>query len=296
MPRVSIGLPVYNAAAYLEEALNSLLAQTYEDFELIISDNASTDKTQDICKEYSAKDTRIKYFRNDKNLGAAINFNRVFELSTGEYFKWAAHDDICTPEYLIKCVKVLDNDKGVVLAYPKAKIISEDGKFVENYRYNAKLKVHSLTPQERFRDHIMITHWCFHVFGLTRSHVLKKTPLIGNYSGSDRVLLAELSLHGRFHEIDEYLFIQRQRSPQRMFPNRRSRMTWFDPTKKNQTVFPEWRVFSEFCNAIRRAPLNRNESFNCYLLTINWMLKKRKKLVKDILRGLHMYSSENKLD
>jgi hypothetical protein len=186
---------------------------------------------------------------------------------------------------------VLDHDNTVVLAYPKAKIITEDGKFLEFYRYNSLSNVSSPKPQERFRDNIMITHWCFHVFGLTRSHVLKKTPLIGNYSGSDRVLLAELSLHGRFYEIDEYLFIQRQRSPQRMFPNRRSRMAWFDPAKKNQTVFPEWRVFFEFCNTIRRAPLSLNESLNCYLLTASWMLKKRKRLVKDILKGLRMHFS-----
>ena len=289
MPFVSIGFPVYNGDNFLEESFTSILHQTYEDFELIISDNASTDRTQEICKEYALKDNRIKYFRNNENLGAAWNFNRVFELSSGKYFKWSAHDDICAPEHLFKCVDVLDHDNSVLLAYPKAKIIGEDGKFLENYRYNSLPNVSSLKPHERFWDNIMINRWCLHVFGLTRSHVLKKTPLIGNYSGSDRVLLSELSLHGRFYEIDEYLFTLRKRGPGRMFPDRRSRMAWFDPANKNHTVFPEWRVLFEFCNAIRRTPLSHNENLNCYLITARWMLKKRKRLVKDILKGLRFY-------
>ena len=107
-PKVSIGLPVYNGEDFLAEALDSLLDQTYDDFELIISDNASTDSTADICTSYSAKDSRIRYLRSDVNLGAAVNYNLVFELATGEYFKWAAHDDICAPEFIGACVDILD--------------------------------------------------------------------------------------------------------------------------------------------------------------------------------------------
>ena len=98
-PRVSIGLPVYNGERYLPQALDAILSQTFEDFELIISDNASTDSTQDICKSYAANDARVKYFRNSSNIGISRNFNRVFELSSGgEYFKWCAHDDLMAPD------------------------------------------------------------------------------------------------------------------------------------------------------------------------------------------------------
>ena len=107
-PRVSIGMPVFNGENYLAEALDSLLTQTFSDFELIISDNASTDKTEEICRAYAVRDQRIRYFRNQENLGASRNYNRVFELSSGEYFKWAAHDDLCAPEFLGRCVDVLD--------------------------------------------------------------------------------------------------------------------------------------------------------------------------------------------
>ena len=107
-PRVSIGLPVYNGERWLAEALDSLLAQTYSDFELIISDNGSTDDTQAICEEYAARDRRIRYIRQEINRGLAWNWNCVFEESAGDYFKWAACDDLYHPTFLERCVQILD--------------------------------------------------------------------------------------------------------------------------------------------------------------------------------------------
>src|SRR3972149_8539793 len=92
-PRVSVGLPVFNGEQFLRQALDSVLAQTYPGFELIISDNASTDRTQDICEAYATRDKRIQYYRQSKNVGGGRNYNFVFEVSNGEYFKWLAHDD-----------------------------------------------------------------------------------------------------------------------------------------------------------------------------------------------------------
>ncbi len=123
MPRVSVGLPVYNGENFIKDALDSILAQTFEDFELIISDNASTDGTQQICRQYTSKDQRIRYIRNDGNIGASKNFNQVFELSSGEYFKWIAHDDLCAPEFLERCVEVLDQDPSIVLCFARPKAI-----------------------------------------------------------------------------------------------------------------------------------------------------------------------------
>ena len=120
-PRVSIGLPVYNGEAHIEEAISSILAQSYRDFELVISDNGSKDKTQQICSEYAKRDRRIFYYRFEKNIGAARNFNRVFDLSSGEFFKWAASDDVIAPEYLSKCLSVLEQNPSVVLVHSKRK-------------------------------------------------------------------------------------------------------------------------------------------------------------------------------
>lgn len=106
-PLVSIGMPVYNGERYIRQALDSLLAQDYANFELIISDNVSTDGTQGICLEYAARDERIRYYRNETNLGALRNFNRVFELSSGKYFMWAAHDDVWNPAYVQEVLALL---------------------------------------------------------------------------------------------------------------------------------------------------------------------------------------------
>ena len=113
--KLSIGMPIYNGDEFLKEAIESLLNQTFEDFEIIISDNASTDQTQQICRYYADLDPRIRYYRCKENLGAAWNYNRVFELSYGEYFKWAAHDDYCAPSFFERCVEALDRDRNIIL-------------------------------------------------------------------------------------------------------------------------------------------------------------------------------------
>ena len=203
-PCVSIDMPLYNAEKFLEETLDSLLAQTFDDFEIIISDNASTDRTAFICHSYMSKDSRIRYVRNETNLGAAFNYNRTFELSSGKYFKWAASDDLCAPDYLAKCVSVLEAHPETVLCYPRTTIINENGKPIRQYHDGLDLR--SPNVSERFSWAVQRILECNAVFGLIRSDVLRKTPKIGNYTASDRVLLVELTLHGQFYELPEYLF------------------------------------------------------------------------------------------
>ena len=128
MTQVSIGIPVYNGEKYLAAALDSLLAQSFRDFEIVISDNASTDRTAEICRCYQNKDARVRYFRSDQNLGAAWNHNRVIELSSAPLFKWAACDDLHDPLYLARCVDALHNDSGVVLSHTYLRVIDEEGK------------------------------------------------------------------------------------------------------------------------------------------------------------------------
>jgi glycosyltransferase involved in cell wall biosynthesis len=127
-PRVSIGLPVFNGERYLARALDSLVAQDFEDFELIISDNASTDGTSEICQEYAGRDRRINVHRNERNIGAVGNFNRTLQLSSGDYFKWAAHDDWCAPEFLSRCVEVLDEDPSMILCFTAMGVADAEGR------------------------------------------------------------------------------------------------------------------------------------------------------------------------
>jgi glycosyltransferase involved in cell wall biosynthesis len=126
-PRVSFGMPVYNGAKTIASALESILGQTFADFEVIISDNASTDATSGIAQDFCKADRRIQYFRNERNLGAHPNFNRAFTLSRGEYFKWAAHDDVIASDYLEKCVRVLDEDSTFVMCCSYGMYVDVDG-------------------------------------------------------------------------------------------------------------------------------------------------------------------------
>jgi glycosyltransferase involved in cell wall biosynthesis len=264
-PRLSIGLPVFNGENYLGEALDSILAQTYIDFELIISDNASTDETEKICRAYAARDERIRYFRNETNLGAAKNFNRVFELSSGEYFKWAAHDDVLGPEFLSRCILVLDQDPSIVLCHTKAGRIDEHGALMGVYE--GYQRIGSQKPYERFLDLIRLGHTPQIVFGVVRASALEMTSLIGPYPASDRVLLAQLGLIGRLYEIPEMLFYRRDH-PQttwQRWGDKPERVAWYDSTKTGRIVFPYWRLCFEYFMSINRIPLSWSDRLLCYV-------------------------------
>jgi len=287
-PRVSIGMPVFNGEKYLEEALDSILAQTYTDFELIISDNASTDHTQQICRSYAAMDSRIRYYRNERNLGAPKNFNRVFELSSGEYFKWAAYDDVLAPEYIQKCVSVLDKDPSIVLCHSKTGRIDEHGTLVGIYDH--KMRIDSPKPHERFGDLISIHNPCWAIFGVIRTSILKKTPLHGDYRGADGNLLAEIGLFGRMYEIPEYLFLRRDHSQaytRRFCGNQtfksiddlHEHMAWW--ASDSWINFTAWKNCFEFFRSLRRVPLKWSERMLCYKQIFRWFIIEGWRLMGD---------------
>jgi glycosyltransferase involved in cell wall biosynthesis len=263
--RVSIGLPVFNGENYLPRALDSILRQTYSDFELIISDNASTDGTQEICKEYASSDSRIRYFRNDANLGAARNYNRVFSLSSGTYFKWASHDDLCAPEFLERCVEVLDRESGVVLCYSRTSIIDERGKSISIYCDDFNLD--SPLPHERFHHVFTANRMLNPIAGVVRAEALKRTRLIANYAGSDAVLLAELALLGEFREVPESLFYRRVHPQKSTLVNHSDEelAAWYDPTSAGRILIPRWRRFFGFLTSVKHAPLRRHDRVRCYV-------------------------------
>jgi glycosyltransferase involved in cell wall biosynthesis len=296
-PLLSIGLFVYNAERFIQKALDSLLGQTFGDFELIISDNASSDRTGEICREYAARDPRIRYYRNPKNMGAGWNIRRVVELATGKYFKWAAGDDMLEPEFLSQCIRALEVDPGCVLAHAKTRIIDENGNFVENYHW--PMKTESTNAVTRFREMLLNDHLCFQIFGVIRMDALRSVPPQGSYVNSDGVLLSQLSLIGRFWESPEPLFISTRHSGQstRTIPVRvkqpRFRLTkrhgtlpspeWWDPTKTRSITFPEFRQLREYFLSIGRAPLRSGEKLRCYLLLIPWIKKHFRRMMKDLV-------------
>lgn len=258
-PIVSIGLPVYNGEKFIVETIESLLAQSFEDFELIIADNASTDATPDICKSFAARDPRIRYVSAEKNRGAAWNYNRAFELSTGHYFKWAADDDIHAPTFLEQCVSVLDSQSDVVLCFARTVFIGEDGEFLREYKY--PIDVSTASQRELFRQFIAGGHIVHEVFGLVRSDVLRTTQLIRGFVGSDVTLLGELALRGRFFQIPDVLFFHREHSGRSAMKSAFEYTHWFDTSFSGKRVFSRWRRFAESVRSIWRAPKSTTRKF-----------------------------------
>jgi glycosyltransferase involved in cell wall biosynthesis len=295
-PRVTIGLPVYNGIRFLDQAIESILGQTFQEFELIVSDNASTDGTSELCHSYAQKDSRIRYYRQDENVGAAKNYNHLVELARGEYFKWAAHDDICAPPYLEKCVEVLDENSTVVLCYPKTHIIDEEGN--DKGEYRDALHLESPRRNERFRDALFRDSGeCNAVFGLMRLSVLKATALIGNYQASDNILLSELSLHGNFHELSEPLFLRRDHplTSARANVTAGERAAWFDPRKnKDKVHMVRWRWAVEYSRAIRRAKTGAGEGLRCYRHLGKWIRWNRNHLAHEIGRAVNRRFSQTR--
>jgi glycosyltransferase involved in cell wall biosynthesis len=296
MPRVTLGMPVYNGERFLEETLRALLAQTYTDFEIIISDNASTDATAAVCKRYVAADRRIKYFRETENRGAAWNYNRVVELASGEYFKWAAHDDLITPDYLAKCVAVLDGDPSVVLCCTDDQDIDQHGNEVDARRQShisGAERGSAPKSSVRFRRLIRDDYDCEQVFGLIRLDVLRKTKLILPYTDSDRTLLGELGLYGRLYEIPERLFLHRQHSGSSGRANPinegwHARAGWFDPSLKGRVLFSRWRQLKEYMIAVWRAPISWIERMACVFWMIAYFRGRLKGLFKEVVMGLRL--------
>jgi glycosyltransferase involved in cell wall biosynthesis len=278
-PRVSVGLAVYNGEKYLEEAIDSILGQTYRDFELIISDNASTDRTEEICQTYAGRDSRVRYRRNATNIGGANNENSTVPLARGEYFRWAAYDDVCAPDLLEKHVAVLDGDPGLVLCFSMVNEIDENGTILRTISLKQGL---SPKPHIRFRQLADRNHHCEIFYGLMRTDVLRRTRLQQNYTDSDRTMLAELSLYGRFYEIPEPMFFKRYH-PQNTYVNMRARMAWFDPSLKGKAVFPYWLQFFDYLQTISRVPLPWSERMRCYAYMVRWLGDHARNLAGDLV-------------
>ena len=209
-PLVSIGMPVYNEERFIKQALDCLLSQSFEDFELIISDNASTDHTGDICLEYAAKDRRIRYYRAETNLGSIVNANRTFELSNAEYFFWASGHDLRHETFIARCVEILDHDASVVLCYPKARWLESDGQLGKVIPGHVDTR--GLDRVSRFNTVLWGLGYGYPIYGMIRSNALKRTGFARNTVGPDIVLLAELALLGAFAQVPEPLLYMRRLS------------------------------------------------------------------------------------
>lgn len=207
---VSIGMPVYNGERYLAGAIESLLAQDYREFELVISDNASTDRTADICWQFQKRDSRIRYIRRAQNQGSPWNFASVVHEANGPYFMWAAYDDLRAPSFIRKCVEKLESHPDAVLCCTEINFIDAHGQ--PNAEWAAKhfvnLDTYGMSPVERVHPLIAFSGW-FAIYGLLRLENAKKFSLGLSVQGWDVIFLMELLTLGNFVKVPEPLFSYR---------------------------------------------------------------------------------------
>jgi glycosyltransferase involved in cell wall biosynthesis len=267
-PNVSIGLPVYNGEKYLPAALNSILQQDYTDFELIISDNASTDTTQDICRQFAIKDSRIRYYRNELNIGACENFRQVFKQSRAKYFKWACHDDVHLPGFMRRCVEVMSHaSPTVVLVAPRTQIINADGQVIPTSI--ECLHTPQVRPHQRIAEVLRNVKWATALYGLFRREALEKTRLIDSFFASDRVLLFEAAILGQILEIPEVLFQHRVHPDKSTNINRTPSefLKWFSPLHNGSgNSFARKRLAVEYVRSIARIPIPIVDRFFCFFV------------------------------
>jgi glycosyltransferase involved in cell wall biosynthesis len=279
VPRLSVGLPVYNSSAYVAESIEALLGQTFEDFELIISDNASTDDTGDICRRYVKQDSRLSYFRQAKNVGLAPNHNFCVEQARSPLFKWAAGDDLYARDLLEKCVAALDENPKVVLAHSWTAMIDGKGSLFQANSY--PLNTSAARAPERFRS-LLNDSGGDDDGAVMRKEVLLRTAMKESYHHADRTIIAELALHGPFYQVPEWLYFRRDHPDraERAHPSVRARCANMDPKRGNRWLNPAPRLFAEYIGAyarmIHRAPLTPAERRECYQYLAEWMSRRAK--------------------
>jgi glycosyltransferase involved in cell wall biosynthesis len=279
-PRLSIGLPVYNGSRYLARSLDSLLGQSYEDFELIISDNASTDGTSEICREYESKDARVRYFRQPRNIGSSPNHNFVVEVARGELFKWASYDDLYARELLERCVEALDERPDAVLAHSWTANIDETDTIFAAPPYPLATDVAS--APERFRS-VIFGSGGDDIYAVIRMSTLRRIQPQDSYHHAENPVVAALSLHGPFLQVPDRLYFRRDHPQQaeRACSSMRSRCANMDPRRANRWRHPEARLYGEYLwgyvTAIHRAPLTPAERHRCYGHLASWLTSRARR-------------------
>jgi len=281
-PAVSIGIPVYNGERYLKGALDSLLAQTFSDFEIVISDNASTDSTEAICRAYADRDARIRYHRNATNLGHTINTNQIVHMCRGEYYRQHHDDDLMAPECLKACVNALDARPDAVLVHTHTKTIDETGSVIfGNEPVNYVLD--DPRPHVRYEKYMrqVFPHLPEHAllnicFALVRRDVLATTTLEGAYPHADRMMYGGLALYGAFAIVPEPLFLRRDhpnRSNRKM-EDERVLSAWQATSNANRLLFmPRTQAFFDAVRWIRRAPISLAEKARCLRVVYDHYLR-----------------------
>jgi glycosyltransferase involved in cell wall biosynthesis len=277
---------VYNGERFLARAIESILHQELCDFELVISDNASTDATAEIARSFAARDERVRYIRHDVNRGPAWNWSHLVLVTTAPLFKWASHDDELRPSWLARCLAALDEAPEAALAYTRRTRIDADGNVLAPSRQRPKrFLAPDAGPGERLADFLARTTSCIEAYGVIRRPALERTRLLMPFPASDRVLLAELVLQGHFVEIPDELFLHRDHGGRSMrnFATAVDRTAWYDPVRGAHPVLPTWRLGWEYLRAIERASLPAGERARARRGVADWAYHRRRILADNVV-------------
>jgi glycosyltransferase involved in cell wall biosynthesis len=262
-PIVSVGLPVYNGRRYIEAAIESIIAQTFGDWELIIADDASTDQTPEICRRYASHDSRIRFHSNDTRLGLSANHNRVFELASAAYFHWMGADDMHHRCFLEYCVAALEANPGYALAHTQVRAIDSSGSEIA-VRDNALAGTRSSWPADRLAAVLNGDPCCNVMYGVFRRRLLWRSSLMRPFHNSDRVLMAEIALLGPFLHIQEPLYYNRSHSERYSERMERWNPKHHGNTSSGKLHFQHWRSWVEYIRAVRRFVADSKERWACF--------------------------------
>ncbi|MGB3135300.1 MAG: glycosyltransferase family A protein [Nodosilinea sp.] len=266
--KIVVGLLVYNGADYIEETIESILSQTLTDFQLVIGDNRSTDLTEQICRQYARQDERILYVLHPENLGASGNHNALFEHADAPYFKWASHDDLIHPEYLEKCIKLLDTSPSIGVAHSRSYVINEESIRIDNL--DGEVRLSHAHPSERFWR-LLWGGYLPEVHGVMRTDLVKKTKLFRGFPGDDRSFLVDMLLQADVGYVEDYLFSRRDHmSAFCSLTGWQERQSFFNPKAKRSPHLNGLVKLREYLGDIYRYPMSWSEKLACIQMLALW--------------------------
>jgi glycosyltransferase involved in cell wall biosynthesis len=263
-PEVTVGVPVYNSDKFLAETLQSILAQTFTNFELIISDNASTDATEGICSEFARRDARVRYVRKASNVGAPRNYNSLVSLARSKFFKWSSSNDLIQPQFLAACVPILRAREDVVLVYTRTRYFDANTGTVVDYADNMSLQEEDLVVRYRECDHRMGARPNNIMNGVIRLDALKNSTLHGDYPSSDLALMTELALYGKFVEVPEPLFYRRNEAGARYGEGTATRHKLYYPDDTFGSMRYDQKRMWQLLRGVARAPVTWSQRVRLY--------------------------------
>jgi glycosyltransferase involved in cell wall biosynthesis len=287
IPKISVGMPAYNSSATIGNAIESLLAQSFADFELIVSDNASTDSTRDVVEGYGARDRRVRYVRQPVNVGVNPNYSHLVRHARGEFFKWSSSSDWCAPRFLERCLRVLETHEDTVLSVPRTRLFR--GSPATSEDYPSDIEILDEQPSARLKRLNSTLALNNALNGVIRMSALRRTRLLGTYMSADVVLMGHLALLGKFRLVDERLFYRRmEKATATVLQDTATVLAQHYPDLGAHTLFQGSKQQVQWVRAVLAAPMPLGERMRSLAYVAKMCYWRRDAYLQD-LRGAWYY-------